>query len=99
MTVTSKQRKFLRTLAHNRNPVIFLGKGGLNKNVIAETEIALDQHELIKIKLRVGDRVIRDRIISDICNITRSEIIQKIGNTLVIFRENKKQPGITLPGK
>jgi RNA-binding protein len=98
MAMSKKQQRFLRTLAHDQKPVIRLGQNGLSENVIAEIETALDHHELIKIKLRVGDRDTRDRLITDTCAITGSEYVQKTGNTVVIFRQNKKQPVIILPG-
>ena len=97
MAITKKQQKYLRTLAHDRKPIIWLGQNGLTENILAEIEAALNHHELIKIKLRVEDRESRDRIILEICNSTGSENVQKIGNIVAIYRQNKIQPGILLP--
>jgi len=97
LTLTRKQEKFLRRLAHNRKPVIWLGQHGLTDNVLAEIEAALDYHEVIKIKLRVGGRDARDNMIDDICTVTGSEEVQKIGNIVTIYRQNKKKSGINLP--
>ena len=97
MLLTKKQTNFLRTIAHERKPVIWLGQHGLSENVLTELETALDYHELVKIKLRVGDRVLRNKIIEDICAKTRAEVVQRIGNIVSIYRRNRKHPGITLP--
>lgn len=97
MAITNKQKKFLRTLAHDRKPVIWLGQNGLTENILAEIETALSHHELIKIKLRVADREKRDRLIMEICDSTGSENVHKIGNIVAVYRQNRTQPGIILP--
>ncbi|MEJ2095418.1 MAG: ribosome assembly RNA-binding protein YhbY [Gammaproteobacteria bacterium] len=97
MPLSKRQEKYLRTLAHDKKPVIWLGQHGLTDQVLAEIESALKQHELIKIKVRVGEREERDRIISEICRQTTSENVQKIGNTITIFRRNTEKPRIPLP--
>lgn len=97
MELSKSQGKYLRSLAHDRKPVIWLGQHGLTDNVLAEIETALDHHELIKIKLRVGDRDLRNQIIEDICTRTRATAVQHIGNIVVIYRKNRKNPGIILP--
>ena len=99
MELTKPQEKYLRSLAHDRKPVIWLGQHGLTDNVVNEIETALDYHELIKIKLRVGDRDLRDRIIGDICVKTGAAAVQRTGNILTIYRKNHKKPRIILPKK
>ena len=97
MVLTKTQQKFLRGKCHDLKPVIWIGQNGLTENVNAEIESALDHHELIKIKLRVGDRDLRDKTIDDICNTTSAEPVQRIGNIVSFYRKNKNQPVITLP--
>lgn len=97
MTLSKQQKKFLRALAHEKKPVIWLGQQGLTANVLAEIETALDYHELVKIKLRTGDRENREAVIEDIRAATGAEQVQKIGNTVTLYRGNKNQPGIKLP--
>jgi len=97
MLLTKNQKSFLRTLAHERKPIIWLGQYGLSENVLVELETALDYHELVKVKLRVGDRDLRDKTIEDIYTKTRAEIVQRIGNIITIYRKNRKHPGIVLP--
>ena len=99
MELTKPQEKFLRSLAHDRKPVIWLGQHGLTENVMKEIETALDFHELIKIRLRVGDRDLRDQIIGEICTSTGAVAIQRTGNIATVYRKNRKNPRIILPKK
>ncbi len=97
MDITKTQQKFLRSKAHHLKPVLWIGQNGLTDSVTAEIETALDHHELIKIKLRVGDRELRNKTIADICQATHSTQVQSIGNIVSIYRRNDKQTVIVLP--
>ena len=55
MDLTRTQIRHLRGLCHRLDPVVMVADKGLTDNVRAEVELALDSHELIKVKLR-GDR-------------------------------------------
>lgn len=50
MELSSKQRAYLRKLAHDLNPVVMVGKEGMNNNIVRATERALDEHELLKLR-------------------------------------------------
>lgn len=95
--LTKEQKKHLRSLAHERKVIIRIGQNGLTGNVLEEINAALDHHELVKTSIRVGDRQERDRVAVDICESSGAEIVQKIGNTIVLYRRNQKNPVITLP--
>jgi RNA-binding protein len=97
MTLTKAQEKVLRALAHGRKPIIWIGQQGLTVNVLAEIEAALNHHELIKVKLRVGDREVRDAMIVDLCARTAAVSVQRIGNIVVLYRTNKENPKIIFP--
>lgn len=81
------ERKKLRADAHALNPVVIIGQAGLTDAVLAEIELALDYHELIKIKVR-AEREERQPITTEICQRTRAELIQTIGQVIVIYRLN-----------
>ena len=83
----SADRKQLRAQAHTLNPVVMIGQSGLTKPVLTEIELALDHHELIKIKVR-AEREQRQQIKDEICAATGAEFIQSIGQILVIYRIN-----------
>lgn len=77
-----------RALAHKLNPVVTIAGAGLSDGVLAELERALNDHELIKIKVAVGNRDDRDNIIDTLCDKVSARIVQRIGNTATILRRN-----------
>ena len=97
MALTNSQKKFLRQTAHHLKPVIWVGQHGITDGLINEIEQALDRHELIKIKLRMGEREDRDAGINKICEKTNAENIQRVGNILTIYKRNQEKPVIKLP--
>lgn len=50
ITLNTRQKKYLRTLAHELKPIVYIGQQGLNDAVLKDTDRALDDHELIKIR-------------------------------------------------
>ena len=99
MSLTKNQIKFLRTRCHELKPVIWLGQKGFSDEVLNELEIALDHHELVKIKLGIDDKEKRQQMIDAICKKSTSEKIQAIGKTVSVYRLNTKKPVIALPAK
>lgn len=83
-------KKKLRAEAHDLKPVVIIGQSGLTDAVLNEIEIALDYHELIKIKIR-ADRDERKQISELICTSTKAELIQNIGQIAVIYRLNPEK--------
>ncbi len=85
--MNSADKKRLRAEAHSLKPVIMIGQSGLTAAVLAEIELALNSHELIKIRIRAerdNRKQIGEKIISD----TGAEFIQAIGQIIVIYRPN-----------
>lgn len=96
--LSEKQKKYLRGLAHGRDPIILIGSSGLSPGVTKEFDIALGAHELVKVKARVGDREQRDAILDSLAEQTGSSLVQRIGNVGVFYRPAKEKPKIILPG-
>ncbi|RUO21178.1 ribosome assembly RNA-binding protein YhbY [Aliidiomarina iranensis] len=96
MQVTNKQKQFLKGLAHPLKPVVLLGGNGLTEGVLAEIEIALEHHELIKIKVPEEDREMRQAIYDAIVRETAGVQVQVIGKTLVLYRP-AREPKMKLP--
>jgi RNA-binding protein len=86
----SQDIRQLRAIAHKLKPVVTIAGNGLSEGVVAELERALDDHELIKIKLAVGSREARSQVADEICDQLRAEVVQRIGNILVILRRAEK---------
>lgn len=94
MSLTKPQTKHLRNLAHHLKPVISIGQNGITDNVLTELDIALNHHELVKIKLGTGDRDERQIMIEQLGRETGAEQVQAIGKTLTLFRRNTDKPKI-----
>lgn len=97
MTLLERQRKFLRTLAHPRKPVVMIGRNGLTDGVLQEIASALAYHELIKVRVAIGDRELRDEAIRAICEHTRAELVQRIGHIATLYLPRSENPVIELP--
>ncbi len=82
------ERQTLKAKAHNLKPVILIGAKGLTQAVIDETEVALLAHELIKIKINGQEKDARKETAASICDTLNAELIQMIGNMLIIYRKN-----------
>jgi RNA-binding protein len=80
----------LRKQAHHLKPIILIGQKGLTEAVLTETNIALDAHECIKIKIGGCERDERPEIINQICQSLKAELIDTIGHIAVIYRKNEQ---------
>ncbi len=82
--------KQMRAIGHKLNPVVTVAGKGLTESVVAEIDRALADHELIKIKLVVGDKAARASIAQDLCVQTKSELIHSIGGVILVLRRTAK---------
>jgi RNA-binding protein len=97
MSLSEKQKKYLRRLGHPLSPIVMLGNAGLTEGVVKELDRALTDHELVKVSARVGARTARDAALDDLAVKTSSEIVQRIGNVGVFYRRRTEMPKILLP--
>lgn len=97
MELTERQRRHLRRLGHALKPVIQIGDAGLTDPVAEETERALRDHELIKVKVRGADRDARDRMLESLASRTGSAIVQRIGHVAVLYRPAPGIPKLVIP--
>ncbi len=85
--LTGTERKFLRGLAHDLDPVVHVGRAGVTETVLGALRRALDDHELIKVKL-AADREERALMASAIEAGCDAEVVGQIGTIAVVFRAN-----------
>jgi RNA-binding protein len=97
MTLSEPQKKYLRGRGHDLKPVITVGDAGLSASLMAEYESTIAHHELIKVRVRAGDRSMRDAIIDELCASGSAELIQRVGNVALIYRENADEKKIIIP--
>jgi RNA-binding protein len=97
MTLSEKQKKHLRRLAHPLHPLVMLGNAGLTESVVAEFDRTLATHELVKVSVRVADRKERDATLAILSERTSSELVQRIGHIGVFYRRRPDSPKIIIP--
>lgn len=97
MPLNAAQVRHLRSLAHHLKPVVLLGQHGLTEAVMAEIELALEHHELIKVRVPGMDREDKQDVIEVICERTGADLVQAIGHMAVLFRKRVKDSQISLP--
>ena len=89
--LTTSQKKKLKALAHKLKPVVLIGQKGITESLVKAVDKALEDHELIKIKfIDLKDEKIElsEKVISD----TGSFLVNMIGNTAIVYRENPERP-------
>jgi RNA-binding protein len=97
MSLSSSQKRYLRGLAHGLNPVIQVGNKGVTPALVKELGNALDQHELVKVKIAGEDRDVRAEQIDALAEQSDAEVVQRIGHVACYFRRNEEEPKIALP--
>ena len=97
VTLSGKQRRHLRALAHPLDAVVRVGHGGLTQGLLREIDGALETHELIKVKVSSESPAEPDELAPEIVRETHAELAQIIGRTLVLYRRRAKDPKIQLP--
>ena len=78
--------KQLRAIGHKLKPVVTVAGNGVSDGVITELDRALNDHELIKIKLAVGGREAKQAVTEELCERTGAEVVQSIGNVILVLR-------------
>lgn len=95
--MTSKQRAYLRGLANTMEPILHVGKDGVNENMIKQASDALEARELIKGTVLQNSPVDAREAVEALCEGTNAEPVQCIGNRFVMYRARKEDPKIILP--
>ncbi|WAA10350.1 ribosome assembly RNA-binding protein YhbY [Fervidibacillus albus] len=95
--LTGKQKRFLRAKAHHLDPIFQVGKSGVNQNMIQQIEEALEARELIKVSILQNCEEDKEIIAEQLASGTGAEIVQIIGNTIVLYKESKEKKRIELP--
>lgn len=97
MSLKPTQKRYLRGLAHPLKPVVMIGNKGITPALLAEFSLALDHHELIKVRLAGEDRNERAAQIEHLARAGSAELVQSIGKVACFYRRNADAPAIALP--
>ena len=96
MPLTENQKRQLRKLGHNLKPVVMIGANGYTDAVNEEINLALEHHELIKVRVSGAERDSREQMIKEMSERNKAELVQRIGHIALLFRRNKEKPRIEL---
>jgi RNA-binding protein len=88
--ISTKELTQLRAQAHKLNPVVIIGNNGLTPAVLLEIDRALNDHELVKIKVSIKDRSEKLIVINALCKQSNAILVKTIGHIAIIYRKNLK---------
>ena len=97
IALTNAQTRFLRGHAHELKAMLQVGGKGITDALVAEVAFALEQHELIKIKVAAADREVRNAMIDDLVKRTDAALVQRIGHTAILYKSSADKRHIVLP--
>ncbi len=95
--LTEQQKKHLRRLGHALHPLVRLGHKGVTPAVVAELARALEDHELVKVRARTGDREARHSALAALAAATASEQVFTIGNVGLFYKKNNSLNKVLIP--
>ncbi|WP_182200517.1 ribosome assembly RNA-binding protein YhbY [Paraliobacillus salinarum] len=95
--LTGKQKRFLRAKANRLRPIFQVGKVGVNDNMIVQIEEALEKRELIKVSILQNCIEEKDEVAEGLVQGTGAELVQIIGNNIVLYKESVENKTIELP--
>ena len=90
MPLTQEQKKQFKSIGHHLKPVLIVADNGVTEGVLSELERALNDHELIKVQLRISEREDRLAVIEALCQASHAELAQVIGKMALLYRKNPK---------
>lgn len=95
--LSANQKRYLRSLAHPLKPIILMGGKGLTDALVAELNLALAQHELVKVRLAADDRAAREDLATTLVERSGAQLVQRIGHIACLYRRNPDAALIALP--
>ncbi|HCR96841.1 MULTISPECIES: ribosome assembly RNA-binding protein YhbY [Halomonas] len=90
MSLSQAQKKAFRSIGHHLNPVVTVSENGVSENLLTELNRALNDHELIKVKLALPERDDRAAMLNELVTGSRADVVQTIGKMALLYRKNPK---------
>lgn len=95
--LSGKQKRYLRSQAHHLKPIFQVGKSGVTDNLLKQLVDVLEKRELIKISILQNCLAEKADVANDVAKGTNAEIVQIIGNNIVLYKESEENKQIVLP--
>jgi RNA-binding protein len=92
----SRDNRRLRRIGHHLQPVVTVAEHGLTPGLVDEASRALEDHELIKVRLNVDARPERRALAEALATDCHAEIVQIVGKVVLLFKRNPQpNPGLS----
>ena len=98
-TLTSKQKRYLRSLGMTMEPVVPIGKDGITPSVVNSADEAVEKRELIKVRVLQNCPEDVEMAVYTLAERTNCDIVQIIGRNGLLWRRNFKKPKIEFLSK
>jgi RNA-binding protein len=95
--LTGKQKRHLRSMGNEMDPILQVGKGGITETVVTQTDETLEARELIKCRVLQNSPEEPKTVAAELAEQTGAELVQVIGRNFLLFRPSKNKPIIVLP--
>ena len=96
-TPKGRDKRALRRIAHHLDPVVTVAERGVSDAVCAETDRALTDHELIKVRMREPDD--KKAMAAQLAADTKAALCGLVGHTVILYRAHPEEPVIELPSR
>jgi len=97
IVLTNAQTRFLRGQAHGLKAILQVGGKGISDALVDEVVLALEHHELVKVKIAAEDREVRDALVADLVQRTGAALVQRIAHAAILYRPSRDHRQIVLP--
>ena len=95
--LTGKQQRFLRLMGMELDPIVQIGKGGVNESVAAGAAQAIESRELIKVRVLANSPLSPKEAVTLLGEMMEAAVVQVIGRNGLLYRPNEDKPVIVLP--
>ena len=95
--LTGKQKRFLRSMGNEMDPILQVGKSGVTETVVTQTNETLEVRELIKCRTLQNSPEEPKAVAAELAEQTGAELVQVIGRNFLLFKQSKDKPVIVLP--
>lgn len=90
MSINNADKKRFRQIGHDLKPIVTIAQKGLTENILLEVKRALNDHELIKIKVVGADRDQKKELVDVLCTEMNAECVQTVGHVILLYKAAKK---------
>ena len=94
-TLQGFQRRHLRKLAHSLKPIVWIGEAGVSPSVETALARALEDHELVKVKLQGAEK--KKEVANELARCSGAELCGLVGHTAILFLPHPDDPQIEIP--